>query len=220
MLNTHPVVNTLGLPPALLDTVVPVRLVPLEVLCALLDDGDVGGHFSCNMSCGQTFCRYGEIESTHKELDGWSFRRVRAKLIIPNPAPRDSRRMRRYGLESKEKPEMWRQTVWKAFDAVGVKSPILVSPIISMLCAGTDPSRWFTSFCNPELSFKASLSVGITRWLFADRTLYIVTYDIWKAFKGLINDVAFIGDNGDESARPYSISGLTDSIWERPSDSK
>lgn len=43
--SSNPVVNTLGLPPALLDTVVPVRLVPLEVLCALLDNGDVGGHF-------------------------------------------------------------------------------------------------------------------------------------------------------------------------------
>lgn len=43
---THPVVNTLGLPPRLLDTMVSVRLVSLEVLCALLDDGDVVGcHF-------------------------------------------------------------------------------------------------------------------------------------------------------------------------------
>lgn len=42
---THPVVDTLGLPPGLLDTMVPVRLVSLEHLCALLDDGDRGGHF-------------------------------------------------------------------------------------------------------------------------------------------------------------------------------
>lgn len=36
--------RTLGLSPRLLDTVVSVGLMSLEVLGALLDDGDVGGH--------------------------------------------------------------------------------------------------------------------------------------------------------------------------------
>ena len=36
--------RTLGLPPRLLDTMVSVRLMPLELESSLLDDGNVGGH--------------------------------------------------------------------------------------------------------------------------------------------------------------------------------
>lgn len=40
----HSVVNTLGFPPCFLDAVVTVGLVALEMLGALLDDGDLDGH--------------------------------------------------------------------------------------------------------------------------------------------------------------------------------
>lgn len=45
--DTYAVVNTLRLPPRLLDTMVAVRLVALEHLGPLLDDGDGRGHFCC-----------------------------------------------------------------------------------------------------------------------------------------------------------------------------
>jgi hypothetical protein len=41
-----PVVDTLGLPPCLLYAVVPIRLVALEFVGALFDDGDLDGHRS------------------------------------------------------------------------------------------------------------------------------------------------------------------------------
>lgn len=48
----HSVVDTLGFPPCLLHTVIPIRLVTLECLRALLDNGDLDGH-------GGSFLRFG-----------------------------------------------------------------------------------------------------------------------------------------------------------------
>lgn len=50
-----PVIDTLGLPPCLLHTMVAIRLVALELGGALLDDGDLDGHWglSGEMECEQ-----------------------------------------------------------------------------------------------------------------------------------------------------------------------
>jgi len=41
---SNPVVNTLWFPPCFLHTMVAIRLVTLEFVCALLDDGDLRDH--------------------------------------------------------------------------------------------------------------------------------------------------------------------------------